>query len=271
MKKLPTLCLALLAAFASLASAQQPASANPYDLLGRVLTPIAAVFSREAPSPRALAVTFVVEEMTGLPAALGQARAELLVQPPDRALLRGVYAGQEAVFCRVGDAVWVTPATPPFDALATPPEPSRTPKPAGTSAAAKAKKKKGNPAGLAPIVLPFPPQQLALLPVLFQVKEGPEEEGLRTLDAKLMPELARGLGVEEWSARITVGPGEKPVRIRVLGPGGWSLAVRVERLEYPQNLPAATWEAPEGALRLNARQVARWSDYLGRQIDTHRP
>ncbi|MDD5351469.1 MAG: hypothetical protein PHQ12_14755 [Chthoniobacteraceae bacterium] len=264
MKKLPTLCLAALAAltaFAPLLPAQQPAAppapANPYDLLSRVLTPIATVFSPEA-APRALSLTLVLEGMTDLPPELAASRVELLVQPPDRALLRSTYDGHPVTLCRVGDSLWITPNTPPFAALANPPEmPGK-------------KKKKGHPAGLAPIVLPFPPQQLVLLPILFQVKEGPQDQGMRTLDVKLMPELARGLGVEEWSTRITVGPGEKPARVRVLGPG-WSLIARVERLEYADRLPAATWQAPEGALRLNARQVVQWSDFLGRQVDSHRP
>lgn len=262
MKKLPLLLLAALAAFAPLLPAQQPGAsqqpANPYDLLSRVLTPIATVFSPEA-APRALSLTFALEGMTDLPPELAGARVEILVQPPDRALLRSTYGGQVVTLCREGDSLWITPNTPPFSALANPPE--------GLS---KAKTKKGRSAVLPPIALPFPPQQLALLPILFQVREGAQEQGLRTLDVKLMSELARNLGVEEWSAWIAVGPGEKPARVRVLGPG-WSVSVRVERLEYAERLPAATWQAPEGAIRLNARQVTQWSDFLGRQMEAYRP
>ncbi|MEI8233788.1 MAG: hypothetical protein WCH57_03785 [Verrucomicrobiota bacterium] len=263
MKKLPILFLAAFTALAPLLHAQQPdpsqASCNPYDLLSRVLTPIATVFSPEA-APRALSLTLALEGMTDLPPELAGAHVELLVQPPDRALLRTTYGGQTVTLCRVGDSLWITPSTPPFDALANPPEePSK-----------KAKKKKGQSAGLSPIALPFPPQQLALLPILFQVREGAREQEMRTLDVKLMPELARSLGVEEWSARISVGPGEKPARIRLLGPG-WSLIVRVERLEYAERLPAATWQTPGGALRLDARQVTLWSNFLGRQMEAYRP
>jgi len=253
MKKLPLLLLSALVAFAPLLSAQQPA--NPYDLLSRVLTPIATVFSPEA-TPRALSLSLVLEGMTDLPPELAGARVELLVQPPDRVLLRTTYGNQIVTLCRVGDSLWITPNTPPFSALANPPEGK--------------KKKKGHSAGLAPIVLPFPPQQLVLLPILFQVREGAPDQDLRTLDVKLMPELAHSLGVEEWSARISVGPGEKPARVRVLGPG-WSLIARVERLDYAESLPSTTWKAPEGALHLDSQQVIQWTDFLGHQVDAYRP
>ena len=252
MKKSLLLLLSALVAFVAPLSAQQPA--NPYDLLSRVLTPIATVFSPEA-TPRALSLSLVLEGMTDLPPELAGARVEILVQPPYRVLLRTTYGNQIVTLCRVGDSLWITPNTPPFSALANPPE---------------GKKKKGRLPGLAPIVLPFPPQQLVLLPILFQVREGAPDQDLRTLDVKLMPELARSLGVEEWSARISVGPGEKPARLRVLGPG-WSVMARVERLDYAESLPATTWQAPEGALHLDSRQVTQWTDYLGRQVDAYRP
>ena len=120
------------------------------------------------------------------------------------------------------------------------------------------------------MVLPFPPQQLALLPILFQVQDGKEELGLRTLEVKLMPELARGLGVEEWSVGLSLSATGQPKRLRILGPG-WNIALRVERLEYATELPSITWQAPENAIRLDSQKIQLWINEIDRQLEAHRP
>jgi len=252
MKKLPVSFFAALLAFAPLLRAQQPV-ANPYDILSRVLVPIASVFSPEA-KQHALSATLVLEEMTDLPPELAGTRVELLLQPPDRVLLRGLYGGKMVTICRAGDSVWIAPGTPPFDTLATP-LPGEPPH----------KKKKHHSEGLGLMELPFPPQQLALLPILFQAKDVGEEKGLRTLEVKLMAELSRSLGVEDWSVRLSLDAAEQPARLRLLGPG-WSLAARVERLEYATALPAATWQAPVDAVRLAPQQIQYWMDQISRQM-----
>ncbi len=252
MKKLSLLLLATGFAFAPLTRAQQPV-ANPYDLLSRTLVPIASVFSPEA-KQHALSTTLVLEEMTDLPPELVGARLELLLQPPDRALLRGLYNGKIVTLCRAGDAVWIAPKMPPFDTLALPPanEPPL-------------KKKKHRTEGLGQMILPVPPQQLALLPILLQAKDLGDEKGLRTLEVKLMAELARGLGVEDWSLKLTLNAAGQPVRLRLVGPA-WSLSARVERLEYATSLPAATWQAPADAVHLDPRQIQLWADLIARQM-----
>ena len=252
MKKLPFLFAALFA-FAPLVRAQQQSAPNPYDLLSRALTPIASVFTPEA-KLRALSATLVLEAMTDLPPELAGTRVELLVQPPDCALLRGLYGGKLVTVCRAGDAVWISPNIPPFDTLATPPagEPS-------------APKKKKRPEGLGQMVLPIPQQQLALLPVLLQAKDVGEEQGLRTLEVRLMAELARSLGVEGWSAKLSLTAAGQPARLSLVGPG-WSLTARVERLEYATSLPESTWQAPADALLLNARQIQALANQIERQM-----
>jgi hypothetical protein len=256
MKKTLLLCLAVALALALPLRAQQP-EANPYDLLSRALMPIASVFSPEAQT-HALSATLVLEEMTGLSPELAGMRVELALQPPTHLLIRFPYQNQVVTFCRAGESVWITPNTPPFDALANlPGEPSK-------------KKKKNRSAGLGAMVLPFPPQQLALLPILFQVKDLGNDQGLRKIEARLMPELASSLGAEEWSAQLTLNAVGRPVRIRVEGPG-WHLTVRVEALDYAAQLPDATW-VPEGAaLWLNPWQVHKGLETLGNLLESHRP
>ena len=256
MKKTILLFLAIALALAAPLRAQQP-EANPYDLLSRALTPIASVFSPETET-HALSATLVLEEMTGLSPELVGMRVDLALQPPERLLIRFPYQNQPVTLCRTGNSVWITPNTPPFDALANlPGEPSK-------------KKKKNRNAGLGPMVLPFPPQQLALLPILFQVKDLGNDQGLRKISARLMPELARSLGVEDWSAQLTLNAIGRPVRIRIEGPG-WHLAVRVETLDYATQLPDSTWEPAGDPIWLNARQVNKGFEALGNLLESHRP
>lgn len=257
MKKLPILCLtALLACITPLHAQQAPASANPYDTLSRVLTPIASVFSPEA-RQHALSATFVLEEMTGLPPEMAGTRFDLLLEPPEHFLLRGTYNGTPVSICRAGDSVWISPNVPPFSELANPPgEPIHH-------------KKKKN-AGLPPLVLPFPPQELALLPILFQVKEALPEDGLRMLKVQFMPEMAKSLGVEEWSARLALNAAEKPERLRIVGPG-WSMSLRVEHLEISPSLPAETWQPQGDAVQLDAPKVEQWMRELSNKVDAYRP
>lgn len=221
-----------------------------------MLTPIASVFSPEA-KQHALSATLVLEQMTDLPAEWVGARLEVLLEPPERLLLRTVYNGVPVTLCRVGDGVWLTPNTPPFSVLANPP---------GESRGAKGKPR----GGLEPMILPFPPQQLALLPIFFQVKEGAPEQGLRTLEARLMPEIARNAGVEDWSARLSLHSAGQLARVRLVGPG-WSLAAKVERLEFGTAFPAATWRPHGDAIKLDAQKVELWQRELSRQVEKYRP
>ncbi len=259
MKKLPILCFTALftSLFAPLAPLRAQQAPNPYDTLSHVITPIASIFSPEA-QKHALSATFVLEEMTGLPPELAGSRFELLLEPPERFLIRGNYQGKPVTICRAGNSVWITPAEEPFTALANPPgQPVRH--------------KKNQPATLAPMVLPFPPQQLALLPILFQVKEAlPEQEGQRVLKVSFMADLAKNLGLEDWSAKLSLSPTEKLERLRLLGPG-WTLALRVERLEIAKSLPPETWQPRGDAIRLDAAKVEQWTRELSNQVDAYRP
>ncbi len=248
--------LRLFTAFLFLAAGSLHAAGqiNPYDLLGRTLVPIASIFSPQN-EQHALAATLVLEKMTGLPTEQRGGRLDLLLEPPTRVLLRGSFAGQSLAACRVGDEIWLEPGQK-IAALVPPPTPP-TP--------GKKKKKKKGERRLAPMALPFPPQQLALLPVLFVVKEGSPVDGLRVLEVQLMPPLAASLGVAEWSARLYY-QGEDLARLEILRPG-WHLVVGVERLEFQKTLPPESWNpASEDVLRLTGEQALRWLEQAGETL-----
>ena len=248
---------------------------NPYDLLGHVLAPIAAVFCPASPKaavnqPRALTATLVLDSMTGAPDLLAGTRLEIVVQPPNRILLRVPLAGQSVTVCRDDQEVWIEPR---IAAVALPGQPLNPAIPGADPVSANPKKGKRRSGAIAPMVLPFPPQQLAFLPVLFSVKEAPEVEGMRLLDTRLMSELARHLRVEEWSARLFVRPAadgqSRPQLAAIeLARPGWHLTVRVESLEYSGELPETTWKpATPDALRLSGSQAKQWIEGIVRQIN----
>ncbi len=236
---------------------EQPDSAateNPYDLLGRTLVPIASIFSQSA-TQHGLKAKLVLEEMTSLPPSLAGSRFDLAIQPPEQIILRGSYEGEPLAICRDGQEVWVSPGAK-FETFRRPP-----------AAPAKSVKKKNLENGLSPLSIPFSPEQLVLLPILFQVADRGGSDGVRILDVQLMPQLARHQHVEEWTARLTIDANGKPVRIEVSRPG-WHIILKVEQLAYEKTLPASTWTpGSEDVMHLTAPEVQEWAESISEQVN----
>ena len=230
------------------------AEENRYDLLGRLLMPFANVFAKDAKNPnRAMLLTARLELMTGLPPALVGTRAEIAVQYPDKFRLRAPVLGEELTICRRGQEVWVWPGA----------------KAAALIEAAGKLPKPDPQAQLAPFQLPVPEKQLALLAMLFQVKdvgaEALDGEPCRVLDLFLMPELAKSLREKDWAARVWVRGDGRPARLSVAR-AGWQMAVRFERLEFSKTLPPETWqptaEQAGDVLRLDAARYGQLLEAL---------
>ncbi len=251
MKSLRLVLLAALLAPSAFLRAEE----NRYDVLGRVLMPFANVFSKSAKNPnRAMLLTGRLELMTGLPPALAGARVELAVEYPDRLRLRAPVLGEELTICRRGQEVWVYPGAKAAALLAAASEGRKLPQ-----ADPKAR--------LAPFALPLPEKQLALLPVLFQVKDVGAEpldgEPCRVLDLFLMPELANALGERDSAARVWVRGDGKPARLSVARTK-WQIAVRFEGVEFSKSLPPETWQpTAEQAADVLHLDAARYGQLLG--------
>lgn len=248
-----------------------PPRANSYDVLGRVLTPIVSIFCKPAPSqggsakkkPRALTATLTVQEMTGAPAELIGGRVTLSVEPPSRLIVHFPYNGKTVTICRNDQQVWTEPR-----GVLSEFAPQVSDEAADAGADSK-KPRKRKETAIPPIGLPLPAQQLAFLPVLFTVKDAGDAQGMRILDARLIPELAKSLGVPDWSARLFVRsaddshPGLGGLE---LARPGWHIAVRVESLEYFPELPAATWKPSPDAVCLTGTQARQWLEEVGFQF-----
>lgn len=234
-----TLIILLLSAGSSIARE------NPYDLLGKTLAPFINLFVKDAKNPnRAMDAELSLLEMTGLPDGLAGSKVTLALENPDKLRLRVLTGGTETRFllCRNGQEVRVWPG-PKIEALLEPPQ------------RGKKQKKRSK---LEDFALPIPEQQLVLLPALFQVQDKNDETingfKCRVLEATLIPELSRPMGIEEWSALLWVGPENKPVKLTLRKPR-WQLTVSFDKLEFSRSLPESTWqpgpEESKDALRLD--------------------
>ena len=242
--------LALLALLWMAAAGRLAAQENPYDVLGKALMPIASVFAPNAAS-HALVLDAHLLDASKLPPALQGQAVHVALETPDAVLVQAPIAGQLLTVCRDGDSLWATPGSEiePLLGQAT----------AGDQPEKKKKKRKSEASKiLGPLVLPVPQKDLVFLPILFQVADAGQETvagaPCRVLDVQLMPQLAKSLHAEDWTARLWIGADYSMARISLTGPD-WSGTVAIDKLAFPPDLPDATFQ-PEGTdvLRLTAQQ-----------------
>jgi len=215
------------------------AAENKYDALAKLLMPFANLLAEHSRNPqRAVQLSARLESMSGLPAALAGARAELALEYPDKLRLRAPVQGEMLTLCRRGQVLWVSPGRRATALL--------------QAASADRKLPPADPqARLAPFRLPVPEKQLVFLPALFRVEDGGRDviggQECRVLGLQLAPELERSLNAIGWSGRVWVGEKGALLRLIVKQPG-WEIAVRFDRVEFSKSLPAATWQpGPEEA------------------------
>ena len=243
--------LTILTLAAPRAQARENPRENPYDLFGKTIQPFIALFSKNAVGAnRAMAIEVRIVEASR-PELAGQT-AHLAVESPDRILLRAPIMGTAVTLCRDGQDIWAEPGAQIEALIAMASAQGELPKP-------QKKYRLGN------FELPIPEKQLVFLPVLFQVTDGGEVnlrgEICRVLDAKLMPELARSLKVEQWSLRLWVRADDKPAQIQISSPEG-RVVLAVERLAFSPVLPPETWQPAPGETDVTHLTPVRYKQLL---------
>ncbi|MGB8352732.1 MAG: hypothetical protein WCD79_02500 [Chthoniobacteraceae bacterium] len=229
MPAIPKKLLPLLLSLALLTAHASADDQNPYDIVGKVLLPFAKIFIPAARTQNhALTAVLTLDEATGLPADAAGQTLEVEVQSPDKLRLHTILVGQPITICRNGDDVWAFPGSK-IDALIStqtlPPE---------------------NPNFKLPLFrLPLTEKQLVFLPILFQVQDAGSAdvagEPCRVLDLVLMPELARALKAQDWTARLWVGPNYHLAKVELVRKE-WHAIVSIKKLEYAPSLPDETWQ-----------------------------
>jgi len=230
------LLLALLSISAPRATAQEPPSENRYDILGRMMSPVASVLLVGGKSGnQALSMRLVVREVSGrLPKEFAGATLEAAVEFPDKVRLSAPVLGETVTVCRIGPVVWATPGEKVEFLLAQ----FKNKLPAPTS--------KSN----TPLFLPLTAQQAVFLPAVFTLDDGKVFEDVngvpcRVISGGLMPELAKATKAEDFRATIWVAEGYVPKQIRVERKD-FAMTVGIEDLDYEPSLPPALWVPPAG-------------------------
>jgi hypothetical protein len=234
------------------------AEENPYDVLGKCLVPLLAAMAKDRQSQnRAITLHVRLEQGTDIPADFRGSRAEITLQSPDRLKLSGPLFGKDFTLARDRDRVWIHPAGPARALLDA----------TDSSAVLPPPEKKFK---LGDFELPIAEKQLALLSMLFEVKDlgFDEVDGVecRALDLRLMPALEGSLKSKGWAARLWVKPDYKPARI-TLARKRWHIVLRIDQMQLSSKLPSATWQptpeqAPE-ALELTAKDYSRFLRAIG--------
>ncbi len=210
-------------------------SGNRYDILSRMITPLAGVLlGGKQSSDRSLTLRANVGQVAGrLPGAIRGASFTVRVQYPGRIRVDAPVLGSTFTVCRDGNAVWAVPGEKIRYLLGQ-----------------FRHKPLSHPKNGAPLALPITAEQAVLLPALFQLEdsEGVAEisgTSCRVISGGLMPELAKASGAEDFSAKLWISPDYTPRRVDIRR-SDFAMSFLVEELSYAPSLPASTWTPPAG-------------------------
>jgi hypothetical protein len=210
-------------------------SGNRYDILSRMITPLAGVLlGGKQSTDRALTLRATVGQIAGrLPGSIRGSSFTVRVQYPGRIRVDAPVLGSTFTVCRDGNAVWAVPGEKIRYLLG---QFRHKPLP--------------HPKNGAPLALPITPEQAVLLPALFQLddSEGVAElsgSSCRVISGGLMPELAKASGAEDFSAKLWICPEYTPKRVDIRR-SDFAMSFLIEELTYAPSLPAATWAPPQG-------------------------
>lgn len=222
---------------------------NPYDVLGKTLAPFANLLAKNSKNPnRAMTADLRLASAENIPALAPGQTLHAAVEFPDKLFLHAPVLGEQVTICRNGQDIWAAPGSK-IDALLN-------------SAALPQPPKKYK---LGDFSLPVPEKELVFLPVLFQVADGGNEmlgeQSCRVLNVKLMPELARALGVEDWSARLWVRADYKPAQI-ALSKADQRAVIAFDKLDFLQTLPPETWQPAPGETDVTHLPPIRYKQLL---------
>lgn len=221
----------------ALTAASGPApSGNRYDVLSKMITPLAGVLLGGSQTlDRALTLRATVDQVGGrLPQAIKGASIKALIQYPGRIRVEAPVLGETLTVCRNGNQVWAIPGSKIQFLLG---QFQQKPRP--------------QPKNGAPIQLPFTAQQAVLLPALFQLERSEEvaeiaDSPCRVISGGLIPEVAKAAKAQDFSAKLWICSDYTPKRIDIRR-SDFAMSFLIGELSYAREFPASTWQPPQGA------------------------
>jgi hypothetical protein len=228
-----------------------PPSENRYDVLSKMITPLAGVLlGGKQTSNRALTLHATVGQVAGrLPQIIQGATIKAQIEFPGRIRMEAPLFGETVTVCRNGNQVWATPGSKIqflLDQFQHKPRPNQ----------------KGN----SPLQLPFTPQQAVLLPALFQLERGNEIAEIngvpcRVIAGGLMPDIAKATKAEDFTSKIWICSDYTPRRIDIRR-SDFAMSFLIENFTYSPAFPASTWQPPEGTTDIFRCDEARLEELL---------
>jgi hypothetical protein len=228
-----------------------PPSENRYDVLSKMITPLAAVLLGGKQTPnRALTLKATVGQVAGrLPQIIQGAAITAQIEYPGRIRLEVPLLGETVTVCRNGNQVWAIPGSKIQFLLE---QFRRKPRP--------------NPKGNSPLQLPFSAQQAVLLPALFQLERGNEVAQIngvpcRVIAGGLMPDIAKAVKAEDFSSKLWICSDYTPRRIDIHR-SDFAMSFLIENFTYSPAFPASTWQPPAGVTDVFRCDEARLEELL---------
>jgi len=228
-----------------------PPSENRYDVLSKMITPLAGVLlGGKQTSNRALTLKATVGQVAGrLPQIIQGATITAQIEYPGRIRMEAPLFGETVTVCRNGNQVWAIPGSKIqflLDQFQHKPRP--------------------NPKGNSPLQLPFTAQQAVLLPALFQLERGNEIAEInrvpcRVIAGGLMPDIAKAAKAEDFTSKLWICSDYTPRRIDVHR-SDFAMSFLIENFTYSPTFPASTWEPPAGAIDVFRCDEARLEELL---------
>ncbi len=228
-----------------------PPSENRYDVLSKMITPLAGVLlGGKQTTDRALTLKATVGQVAGrLPQIIQGASITAQIEYPGRIRLEAPLLGETVTICRNGNQVWAIPGSKIqflLDQFRHKPRP--------------------NPKGNSPLQLPFTSQQAVLLPALFQLERGndiAEINGVpcRVIAGGLMPDIAKAAKAEDFSSKLWICSDYTPRRIDIHR-SDFAMSFLIENFTYSPAFPASMWQPPAGATDVFRCDEARLEELL---------
>ncbi len=226
-------------------------SENRYDVLSKMITPMAAVLLGDSrTTDRALTLKATVGQVAGrLPQALQGASFTAKIEYPGRIRLDAPVLGETLTVCRNGEKVWATPGSKVQFLLG---QFQHKPRPKAKSGA--------------PIDLPFTAQQAVLLPALFQLENTSAVADVggascRVIEGGLMPEIGKAAKAEDFSAKLWVCSDYTPKRIDIRR-SDFAMSFLIGELSYAPGFPSATWQPTQGVTDIYRCDAAHLEELL---------
>jgi len=222
-----------------LARAQQTPANTPTELFASALRKVVSVIEPPASEePQTLSARLEILKAEGLPKGLAGQSAALAFQPPDRLTVSAQYKGQTYRAGRDRQQLWIHVPDKNFGVVGKPGQPRFASAP-----------EKKDTTRLSPLKLPWPREQIALLPLLMKAEAQPDER-LDTIPCHVLrlvpkPEALEALKIPGGTWKLWVRQTDSlPLRIGYSDGQHVDIELQFHDANLSDPWPAEKWSIP---------------------------